>query len=75
VEEQVLVRRIHLPTINELLSHQRITFKPGLEQIEVLEACMLLGDGTKIPVTPDRILGKLCKTLGRTCLPGREATI
>ncbi len=56
VEEQVLVQRVHHVGAIELLGNQRISFKPGLEQVEVLEAWTKLGDGTKIAVTPDRIL-------------------
>ena len=56
VEERVLVQRVHHVGAIELLGNQRISFKPGLEQVEVLEAWTQLGDGTKIPVTPDRIL-------------------
>lgn len=56
VEEQVLVQRVHHVGAIELLGNQRISFKPGVEQVEVLEAWTQLGDGTKIMVTPDRIL-------------------
>jgi transglutaminase-like putative cysteine protease len=56
VEEQVLVQRVHHVGAVELLGNQRISFKPGQEQVEVLEAWTQLGDGTKIAVTPDRIL-------------------
>lgn len=55
-EEQTLVHRIHHAVAIEAVGHHRISFKPGLEHVEVLEAWTQLGDGTKIPVTPDRIL-------------------
>jgi hypothetical protein len=46
VEERVLVQRVHHVMAVESLGHQRITFTPGLEQLDVLEAWTQLGDGT-----------------------------
>jgi transglutaminase-like putative cysteine protease len=56
VEEQVLVQRVHHAVAIESLGHQRVTFVPGLEQVEILEAWTRLGDGTKVPVSKDRIV-------------------
>jgi hypothetical protein len=56
VEERIQVQRVHNAAVIDSLGNQRITYQPGLEAVEVLEAWTQLGDGTKIPVSPDRIL-------------------